>query len=534
MSLRLSDPFGDRLIHLTATALGLSEADGTVDPLELEHSREAAFETSSDPASFAMNYLRSEALSKYDNGDPAAILQLERLAFQDFLWNERRCGQVNDRLSDVWIRSSTSTSVWRRARRIIAGVLGRFPWEEFPRACGFGPGASTSLPRRSASPQNKWGLSSHITEGALPYHQAFAKWTGSVDVPTDMSVVDGNKVTTVPKSWNKRRIIAIEPDWNMFYQKGVGRLIRSRLQRRGLLTPRAQENSRAMACMGSITGNLATLDLSAASDSVTLSLCEALLPMDWMEVLLGLRSPVGFLPTGETVTYEKISSMGNGFTFELETLLFYALTAACCDKGESAITVYGDDIICPVDRAPEVAEVLLEAGFFINVDKSFFSGPFRESCGGHYWKGSDVTPFYVKRPPRHLADVVVLHNAVMAWCMVDPRNRDTEYLEHLRATCRSRVPRKFWGPYGLDGVLWSEWDAVRPTWKRDTQSYTGWRLVGEVDYRGHYDSVGALLSQLWTENREWEANEEVWAVKNRIKPSRYFHDRYQYIRLPVR
>jgi hypothetical protein len=87
--------------------------------------------------------------------------------------------------------------------------------------------------------------------------------------------------------------------------------------------------------------------------------------------------------------------MGNGYTFPLETLIFWGLAAACCDRDSDA-TVYGDDIIIPSDRFELLAEILRYAGFILNVGKSFHVGPFRESCGKDYFKGIDVRPFYAK------------------------------------------------------------------------------------------------------------------------------------------
>jgi len=72
--------------------------------------------------------------------------------------------------------------------------------------------------------------------------------------------------------------------------------------------------------------------------------------------------------------------MGNGFTFPLETLIFWALTRAVCGS-TATVSAYGDDIICPSDRAEDVIAVLTEVGFSVNLEKSFWNGPFRESCG---------------------------------------------------------------------------------------------------------------------------------------------------------
>ena len=90
--------------------------------------------------------------------------------------------------------------------------------------------------------------------------------------------------------------------------------------------------------------------------------------------------------------------MGNGFTFPLETLIFWALTASACEGDVDSVSVYGDDIICPRERADDVIDTLTMCGFKINLEKSFVEGPFRESCGCDYYKGIDIRPFYKKEP----------------------------------------------------------------------------------------------------------------------------------------
>ena len=159
----------------------------------------------------------------------------------------------------------------------------------------------------------------------------------------------GNNVTTVPKTWKTERVIAIEPCWNSFFQKGVGKLIRRRLRKVGILLRDSQERHGYLARMGSVHKVFATLDLKSASDTICIGLVEALLPEDWLRVLTDLRSP--YMGEGEArYRYQRWSSMGNGYTFELETLIFYALTVAIVGaESGRGVSVYGDDIIAPID-----------------------------------------------------------------------------------------------------------------------------------------------------------------------------------------
>ena len=48
-------------------------------------------------------------------------------------------------------------------------------------------------------------------------------------------LTESNRLMTVPKNARTDRVIAAEPDWNMFFQLGLGASIRARLQKVGLL-----------------------------------------------------------------------------------------------------------------------------------------------------------------------------------------------------------------------------------------------------------------------------------------------------------
>jgi hypothetical protein len=113
--------------------------------------------------------------------------------------------------------------------------------------------------------------------------------------------------------------------------------------------------------------------------------------------------------------YEKFSSMGNGYTFELETLIFWGLCMGVCRELElepSQVLVYGDDIVVPVAAYELLSEVLTFCGFTLNSKKSFGSGPFRESCGKDYFLGADVRPFFLKEIPYEIETLFRLCNGL--------------------------------------------------------------------------------------------------------------------------
>lgn len=190
-------------------------------------------------------------------------------------------------------------------------------------------------------------------------------------------------------------------------------MIRRRLQREGV-DLNSQVRNQQLAYSSSLTGELATVDFSSASDSISARVVEALLPFDWYQVLTATRSTFGVQKAFAT-KWEKFSSMGNGFTFELESLIFYAAACAVCDflKIEADnISVYGDDVIIPVKAYELFASFTAFLGFRVNPSKSFSTTNFRESCGSHYFDGVDCKPLYLKDKLSNVQSVYKLANGI--------------------------------------------------------------------------------------------------------------------------
>lgn len=442
-----------------------------------------------NPESFRADYWRAEMWSKY----PFDIEGIDRReqALRLFSEYEVRCALNNARLADIFSRPIPPRywTILRDARRLLATLFDGFSVDEIAEHCGWGPGATTSLPRARATPQNKWVLCSHITEDALPYFYAFSDWCDRVfPKPT---IVAGNRVVTVPKNAKTERTIAIEPDWNMFFQLGLGKAIRRRLRRKfGLLRPIAQAVNRSLAHAGSIDKLTATIDLKGASDTISLALVEALLPPDVLKHIKRLRSKTGTLPDGSVVTYEKVSSMGNGFTFELETAVFYSI----CRAASGHAVVYGDDIIVTASSYQLVSDILEFCGFEVNLKKSHYSSHFRESCGGHYFKGMDVTPPYVRK--------ALKGPARLSFC-----NRISELSDNghwrdslgcsLWKTAARGIPAYMQGPVWADGVLRVEAPNKFVRRSGRYQCFSGTRVL-EVFRPAKAIPEGGLLQALWS------------------------------------
>jgi hypothetical protein len=220
-------------------------------------------------------------------------------------------------------------------------------------------------------------------------------------------VVDCSSLSFVRKSRDIARSICTEPTLNMFFQLGLGEIISARLKSRfGIDLSRQPDRNKRLARLGSLDDDFVTIDLESASDSVSESLVEALVPEDLKTILWQIRTPKVRVGADEYLLH-MISTMGNGFTFPLQTTIFAGIVVAAmrcndveirrCDAPLANWGVFGDDIICPSGKtARDVLRLLRLCGFVVNHDKSYVSGPFRESCGADYYQGVDVRGVYLK------------------------------------------------------------------------------------------------------------------------------------------
>lgn len=394
------------------SSLGLQPRDSWIEDTDL---------TGLDSDSFRNHYLANEILSKYDSHDLG--INTESVAWEKFHAAEFVCSQTNKRLYSCdadKLTMSVCEPIIHSARNKIARVLGAFSAGEMLLHSRFSNGASTSTSRAEGHPTMKMASLLDVTPKAYKYYKSLSNISAHQLQPV-RSVCLFNKATTVPKNSKTDRSIAIEPGWNMFFQLGIGNMIRRRLKRVGI-DLNDQSRNASLARRGSINGALATVDLSAASDTISYALVELLLPPDWFSAMDDLRSPYGLCPDGTVIRYEKFSSMGNGFTFELESLIFWAIAQCVCEQLSLEtvdLSVYGDDIIVPSDAVDLLSSVFSYCGFTMNKKKTFSEGPFRESCGKHYHYGIDVTPFYIRHTIDTPYDLISVLNRIFVWGTID-------------------------------------------------------------------------------------------------------------------
>lgn len=250
-----------------------------------------------------------------------------------------------------------------------------------------------------------------------------------------------SRLKFVPKDMTKSRSICAEPNTYMFFQQGLADLLVSGMNKslaRRFVSIDDQSRNRYLALYGSMTGEIDTIDLSAASDSVSIDLVKQLFPRDWLFFLLATRTAKVQVPDGRIIEVKKFAPMGSALCFPVQCLVFTAVViyAAMLESGGHSVgqepgeapfrgedidrfvsekfrrtpsyvppdratyqpaAVYGDDICVDQRLTPYVFHILTSLGFEVNTSKSFTGSQcFRESCGGYYYMGDDVTPLFYR------------------------------------------------------------------------------------------------------------------------------------------
>lgn len=371
-------------------------------------------------------------------------------------WEVELYGEVKDLLHS-WLNTSellpdlrnsshALDSIWSRVRPSSSGTTyggQAFPVLTFHKIlCGIevGPGASVGCTDSDFFSKMSESPLTYTTEDLLTKYQQglrhYPQWAASeMERQTHHGVrsVVGSKLSFVPKTTRIARTICTEPLLNMLFQKGISRILRSRLRSLGIDLSLQPERNAHLAWVGSVTGGFSTIDLKSASDTISYTLMSDLIDPDnfyWFNLA---RSSSTVLPDGEIVQLAMLASMGNDFTFPLQTMLFAAIVHAVYrqhgltpvatgplisryghDRHPGNFGVFGDDIIVDTRVYEPTCRALALFGFQVNVDKSFSTGDFRESCGHDYYRGYNVRGVYLKKLT-HEQDFLSAFNVLMRW-----------------------------------------------------------------------------------------------------------------------
>lgn len=295
-----------------------------------------------------------------------------------------------------------------------------------------GPGSTAD----GLTPYQKWDLDywPERLEGVFPrwrYSQnVLTSWEDHAFLPIEQEMPV--KVITVPKTQKGPRIIAMEPATVQYAQQALKDEIYDYVKKSDLfhlIGFTDQSRNQQLAQKASVAGDLATLDLSEASDRVSWKIVQFLF-RGWpnlLEFLDATRSRTADVQ-GSVKELLKYASMGSALTFPIEAMVFTAVAVARVwevdGRRSSArqlagrVSVYGDDIIVPVRAADGVVSDLESLDFKVNRNKSFWTGLFRESCGSDWYAGTDVSVIRLRSDPPGSR-----HDATQVAKFTDFRNR---------------------------------------------------------------------------------------------------------------
>lgn len=482
-----------------------------------------------DANDFRDAYAATNLLSKFQDFSIPG-LDRRKAALKKFFEFEELCNLTNNRFRNLNADPQfKGPAVWlhNAVTRKIQDILGPLDVGETLRCADWGPGATTLIKRSDSSAPAKFQHEVGITRDLYPLlsSQFFTDlsnlWGAQLGEKFPVLCV-GNRVVTVPKNAKIDRVIAIEPGLNLWLQKGIGSVLRSKLGKCGV-DLQHQSVNQLLAKRSSMDGTLATVDLSSASDSISRELVREILPSDWYLLMDSSRSHFGIID-GKPHLWSKFSSMGNGFTFELETLIFYAAAVACCEylgADPDRVSVYGDDIIIPVECQYLFQLMMDFYGFRMNMEKSFFTSPFRESCGAHYFAGICCKPFFLKKTLRNALDLIKFHNGVR---LFSHRQYDFACDRRFRSCCEfaiSLIPKalRLRVPANLGDVGFiSNFDESVP--RRAKHQIEGFAVstISESSRETSLEYQGVLLHYLWRlQIRSWSNRTAIVDLVERIR-----------------
>ena len=353
------------------------------------------------------------------------------------------------------IRDQSTHILLARIRIILRNVLGKAPsYSQVAHSASHGPGVAVGVPYRDRDSyfkyryivQGQWTV--YNKEHVYPYlygliwdHRQVRRWIvkrfgrqgHTTKLPKEKlfndylrflgdgcKEVSYNILFTVPKTTDSRRPACKEALVNMMLQRGLGSIIRQRFKRAVGIDLDYQHDIHRQLIERSAS-LISTIDLSAASDSISWAFVQEIFSDDWVDHFERLRAPATKLPDGTIVPLAKISSMGNGFTFELESVVFYAIAAAaqwgCSQVNYLPVgncSVYGDDIIIPNGEFSNVVNALTMCGFSVNQEKTHtVPSILRESCG--WFKIEDLPTFELLhiKECNSIRDLFIVHNRIV-------------------------------------------------------------------------------------------------------------------------
>jgi len=354
----------------------------------------------------------ARAGSRQGNSDVVSP-QRARKAMSDFIQCEHDVRASDDRLDPLYLED------FRRVSEMLFGSLFAKVDRDIQMGGRLKPKHGPGSVADQLSSNAKWNQRTWPAR-LQPYFPAeeflISSCSFQAELRSELNIIEPGaelpvRVKTVPKTLKTPRIIAIEPTAMQYAQQAILRDLLDTFREDNFLSRVVglsdQDPNREMARRGSLTGDLATLDLSEASDRVSNQHVIALL-QDYPTLLGAVqaaRSTKADVPGFGVIPLAKFASMGSALCFPFEAMVFLTVVFLGIERELSAplsrrtminrfsrqVRVFGDDIIVPRDYVLSVVSELENFGFVVNTGKSFWTGRFRESCGKEYYDGQDVS-----------------------------------------------------------------------------------------------------------------------------------------------
>lgn len=450
--------------------------------------------------------------------------QLDRWEATREKWfaTEHRCARINQKILALVNRRHRGQKLVPFKRDLyrfyeaVHHVLGdNPPLDEIAEAAHYGPGSTSSVKGANVGYVRKMEanecvpLAVDLAAQALMHDKACwahlgmdPVYAGNPDAREGFirvarewlsaSVVSEDTLMFIHKSMTALRSISAQPTCSGMLQLGVHSVVEPLLERVGV-TIRDQSRNQRMARQGSLEAlnghkdPIVTLDKTDASSFLAANLITYFFPPAWAKLLNRIRTPRYLAPKelgGGTHDYAMYAGMGNGTTFVVETLVFWAMTYATSSAksvdeyvATGTYAVYGDDVILRKKHAVRYIALAEYLGFVISEEKSFLDGPFRESCGADYYNGTNVRPAIINTDGQRMGEleIVGFHNTLA----------DGPY--PLKDACR-RVRG-----------LWKQ--RINPSVPTDPQGNLGFRPVDTHGYTMVLKGTTPLVSSIWQRPR---------------------------------
>lgn len=413
---------------------------------------EGVVKEASDPSKYGdhLTYLQTVTLlASVKKLETNVGLDTTTPALLKYLESEEKCLRTNT----AFERLQYPKVLCEKISRIVARIVGEFRYGEFIFNARHGKGSAVGIRGKDTTEFFRWTAKEMPVTELAERHIARAFQGTSLWMPLAAGSY-GTLISTVPKTMWIERVMGLAVMGNLYGQLGIDEVLFRRNYHAGIST-RDQRTNRALARHAAMHGTYATIDLSSASDLISYRLVERLFNYSrdtrlLFELMVDLREGQYALPSAPKrfLTTHKFSPMGNGFCFQLQSLIFYSIALAVQEmRGVGGIiSVYGDDIIVPVELFHHMVEALTLLGLEVNESKSFSTGPFRESCGSDWWGSYPVRPVFLHEIPVTISQKYNLLNRL---------RRGNVFLPSAYDYVKSLIPPKNrrYGPTGVEPAV---------------------------------------------------------------------------------